>query len=94
MHYTFRKRIKRVSENNIFFLLQTSKKAMSVVAQNSSSSDESVELDFTKSRNILINHPYKKFTIHLPKNSVVFIAHIIPEDLKAEFVPKVTIKTK
>ena len=67
---------------------------MSVVAQNSSTSDETVELDFTKSKNILINHPYKKFSIHLPKCSVVFIAHIVPEDLKVEFLPKVTIKTK
>lgn len=67
---------------------------MSVVAQNSSD-DQVVELDFSKSKNAMINHPYKKFTIHLPRSSVLFLAHLIKEDIQLEeFLPKLTVKSK
>ena len=56
--------------------------------------DNKVELDFSKSENSIINHPHKKFSIHLPKSSVVFLAHLIKDDIKANFRPKVSIKTK
>jgi hypothetical protein len=76
-----------------FVVFQSSNKSMSVVAQNSSTDDQSVELDFTKSRNVTINHPHQKFSIHLPKSSVVFIAHMIKTDPKAEFLPKVSVRS-
>ena len=82
------------SHQQIILYLKTSTDSMSVVAQNSSKDDHKVELDFSKSENSIINHPHKKFSIHLPKSSVVFLAHLIKDDIKANFRPKVAIKTK
>ena len=64
-----------------------------MVAQNSSKADQKVELDFSASQHAIINHPHSKFSIHLPKTSVLFIAHIL-SDGKGTFTPKVTIKMK
>jgi len=82
------------SHQQIILYLKNSTDSMSVVAQNSSKTDNKVELDFSKSENSIINHPHKKFSIHLPKSSVVFLAHLIKDDIKANFRPKVAIKTK
>ena len=68
---------------------------MSVVAQNSSKDDQKVELDFSQSHNVVINHPHTTFSIHLPKSSVVFLAHLIKDDLKKdEFKPLIAVKSK
>ena len=82
------------SHQQIILYLKTSSDSMSVVAQNTSKNDQKVELDFGKSENCIINHPHKKFSIHLPKSSVVFLAHLIRNDSKTDFRPKVGIKTK
>jgi len=82
------------SHQQIILYLKSSTDSMSVVAQNTSKDDQKVELDFTKSENSTINHPHKKFSIHLPKSSVVFLAHLIKDDFKENFRPKVGIKTK
>ena len=76
-----------------FAIFQSCAKCTSVVAQNSSQADQKVELDFSASKNAIINHPHSKFSIHLPKTSVLFIAHILT-DGKGTFVPKVAIKMK
>lgn len=81
------------SQQQIVLYLKSCAKCTSVVAQNSSQADQKVELDFSASKNAIINHPHSKFSIHLPKTSVLFIAHILT-DGKGTFVPKVAIKMK
>jgi len=81
------------SQQQIVLYLKSCAKCTSVVAQNSSKADQKVELDFSASQHAIINHPHSKFSIHLPKTSVLFIAHIL-SDGKGTFTPKVTIKMK
>ena len=37
-------------------------------------------MDFTRSRNVFINHPHMSFSTTLSARSTLFVAHLIPED--------------
>jgi hypothetical protein len=57
----------------------------SFVLQNRSPTSVSLSMDFSRSSNVLINHPHLKFSTTLSARSTLFVAQLIPENPDLEF---------
>ena len=62
------------------FCAQDAPTCSSFVIQNHSPTAITLDVDFSKSTNVSINHPHKKFTTKLSAKSIMLLAHLVPED--------------
>ena len=69
-----------LSEIHIVFCDQDAPTCSSFVIQNHSPAAITLDVDFSKSTNVSINHPHKKFTTKLSAKSIMLLAHLVPED--------------
>jgi hypothetical protein len=76
------KKTKRHVDKNeeVIVFREDSPTCSSFAIQNRSSAPVSLDLDFGKSFNVLINHPHTRFGTSLSAKSTMFLAHLIPEE--------------
>lgn len=70
---------------DIFLFRQDSKFCSSFVIQNRSNHAIKMQMDFSQSRNVLINHPHLNFRASLSAKSTLIAAHLLPKDAHADF---------
>ncbi len=72
-------------KTKIYFNFQDTMNLTSFVLQNRSPTSVSLSMDFSRSSNVLINHPHLKFSTTLSARSTLFVAQLIPENPDLEF---------